>query len=1519
MSSSAIDALLNRVEPQKNKGSAIDELLKTTKRPAAPGGKFLRVTMADLEPTSEPQKKYRTIQESKGASGFTKKLENELSRWMNTNKPADIGEATAGIIKAFPGLYKSQDAIGRHYTAWRAHNQPLPGAQRPEVRKRMLERQLTPEQQRAALTPQSAESTFMMSGVPGANEQREYKELVEQTSYQPTEMSSFDTLVNLLFMGAPVGKAGQVIASKTGKVGKVVQGLGEAAEKIPGAKGIGARAGYRAVTGAAEFTALQPLFLIPELAKSGPKAYVDQMLDGLTQVNINNPMILGAVLKTVPATFLDVLSMRKVGTPVKPKEVQAAKAVHKAVKEYRQPEAVQAVRKPVTPQEVAPVASTRAVVAKSTVGAGAFQPTVETKVVVKEPWEVAREEYAVNRVPKIAEKSSPEWQNEVNERVKVRDEHRQSVDKALSEGKPVPPEVLADYPELSRPVLHKGTEIGKTKSPIGKSTSNAIARDSIFFSDLLTTPSFRKKGLSGLDVPTQRLVVERMLAALQDPEIRKSIIQSVPVDVVDNILMAKSPTQILLHDKSVFHSQSAVNADNTVSLRSDSADMIVRSLARATTKRSSLHPSEINRLSVDQQSTLGASAVGSNHAPIIPGKGIQVNTDLAAKYKPATKPAAEAVKVEPGDMVTTVDPDWPVLEVAHVDEAGATTFNIPGDGKVTLERGDLPEVVKSVTKAEEIAASERAEIVSAAQEVNQPRIDAINEHIAALRKGAKETGTTIKKMVKSGKGRVERTIQADTNLQDISEISRSLNMTEEQFREWASPIVRSKGGDFTVDTGGVKRQSGELYDTITGYELRLINEELTGKKVSIQSATAKRGEKATPVFGEASFVDSIERAARERIAARRAQQTPDVGDKKGQRGAVYNPVDDMADYVIIGAAKIAKGTIKFKDWSVEMVKEFGEEIQPTLNKIWRSAQDYNRKEIRPLAKDIQLFGGESDPRFKFVQALKTARMAEPQKELMFAQTRSERYGKLASAMESKKLTASEARIKGLGSLKGEFERPDFEIPNFSKDDLNQLMEMARSSDALHSHYERLDVMNAVNDLVESGKQPEPRLYAKLASVYGPEFARRLQNPDISNWINLSRRMWVEAGGLQRALQTGFEASWSLIQGWRMALMEPRQWSKGAYASTKAFFSEKSTKIMDDQVRTHPDYELAYQAGLHLPEVGETTHPAYRDDPFVINSLRKIPAIKQVYGASERAFVTPGNVNRMGLFSKYAQLQRELNAGKAAPKWQQFANTLSAAATGKVPFKPGKEYITMNEARQWARYTNVMSSRGFLGKGERAADVLGAPFYSLRNLAAQIEHPFYIFHPNKAIQAVAIRHWVQYAGLTTAILTTAKLAGYEVETDSTSSDFGKIKLGNRRFDMLGGYGPLIRMIIRTKEGKFKSAGGKRVPTSGSKEVGQFVRFKVSPIIGTVWNSVERKDAIGQPYDIKHWANILDDWLPMFAMNIYDTWKLEGFDKAKWVVPYVFYGGRLQTYDAAAGKNKKPKKSSGVAPASFNIKL
>lgn len=86
------------------------------------------------------------------------------------------------------------------------------------------------------------------------------------------------------------------------------------------------------------------------------------------------------------------------------------------------------------------------------------------------------------------------------------------------------------------------------------------------------------------------------------------------------------------------------------------------------------------------------------------------------------------------------------------------------------------------------------------------------------------------------------------------------------------------------------------------------------------------------------FLDEQERAARERLA-------------KSRNRLSSTPIDVYRDYAIIGAAKLGKGTIKFADWSEEMVKEFGEQIRPQLQRIYRQSREELRRAERLASKE----------------------------------------------------------------------------------------------------------------------------------------------------------------------------------------------------------------------------------------------------------------------------------------------------------------------------------------------------------------------------------------------------------------------------------------------------------------------------------------------------------------------------------------------------------------------------------------
>lgn len=87
-----------------------------------------------------------------------------------------------------------------------------------------------------------------------------------------------------------------------------------------------------------------------------------------------------------------------------------------------------------------------------------------------------------------------------------------------------------------------------------------------------------------------------------------------------------------------------------------------------------------------------------------------------------------------------------------------------------------------------------------------------------------------------------------------------------------------------------------------------------------------------------SYLDNAEKAARERIA------------KRGNRLS-STPFDQYADYSIIMAAKLGKGTIKAADFTEELVKEFGEKIRPQADRIFRQTKEVLRTQERKASKE----------------------------------------------------------------------------------------------------------------------------------------------------------------------------------------------------------------------------------------------------------------------------------------------------------------------------------------------------------------------------------------------------------------------------------------------------------------------------------------------------------------------------------------------------------------------------------------
>lgn len=117
-------------------------------------------------------------------------------------------------------------------------------------------------------------------------------------------------------------------------------------------------------------------------------------------------------------------------------------------------------------------------------------------------------------------------------------------------------------------------------------------------------------------------------------------------------------------------------------------------------------------------------------------------------------------------------------------------------------------------------------------------------------------------------------------------------------------------------------------------EAKAAEQDDAGGPTSAPDGGPERSKRPAQRFLDA--IDAMEKSARERIRRRQLPRGRDIG------GTTLP--EDVADIVIVGAAKLLKGTTKFGVWSKEMATEFGKRVKSRIREVWKQSRD--------LAQDI---------------------------------------------------------------------------------------------------------------------------------------------------------------------------------------------------------------------------------------------------------------------------------------------------------------------------------------------------------------------------------------------------------------------------------------------------------------------------------------------------------------------------------------------------------------------------------------
>lgn len=126
---------------------------------------------------------------------------------------------------------------------------------------------------------------------------------------------------------------------------------------------------------------------------------------------------------------------------------------------------------------------------------------------------------------------------------------------------------------------------------------------------------------------------------------------------------------------------------------------------------------------------------------------------------------------------------------------------------------------------------------------------------------------------------------------------------------------------------------------------------------------------------------------------------------------------------------------------------------------------------------------------------------------------------------------------------------------------------------------------------------------------------------------------------------------------------------------------------------------------------------------------------------------------------------------------------------------------------------------------------------------------------------------------------------ETDDDPESADFGKLRFGNTRYDLMTGFQQIFvffsRLLGHISRGE-----------SVSNTVKRFARSKASPTVGTLINLDQGKDMVGDPVTLQSEAVKLA--LPLYVQDMKDVYDEGGATGViTSAVPAVF-GVGVQTY-------------------------
>lgn len=592
-----------------------------------------------------------------------------------------------------------------------------------------------------------------------------------------------------------------------------------------------------------------------------------------------------------------------------------------------------------------------------------------------------------------------------------------------------------------------------------------------------------------------------------------------------------------------------------------------------------------------------------------------------------------------------------------------------------------------------------------------------------------------------------------------------------------------------------------------------------------------------------------------------------------------NPVGvGLFVFSVLGASG-AKIRAKVKAGKPVLKQDMAKAIDSIPESILTKKQ---KAKIKPALPDMEIMG-----------EIKKVSKLRREQEVLFSKERGKRFQEAREV--GQRIQGEKGFYAEKAKLEGELPKVEYKNPIFSQGKVDNLFITIANSRKLNY----LQSVSARDGLLKLlGKKeglPQTKQIEYLTMAFGEAPEAIIGKLGIGE---VAKKYALEATNVPRALMASYDLSFLGRQGIFIAARHPKIWLRAFMKQFKMFGVEKTYQNLMQDIRSRPNYDLMvngdaifgkkFKHKVALTERGEGVPLSLREEAFMGAELaEKIPVVGLGVRASNRAYTGTGNRLRADLFD--SMIKR-------------------ANKVGRNPYKEPKMVEGI------IKLTNAATGRGNLPEAiKSSAALLNATLFSPRLISSRLSllNPKFYIKLGPVARREAVEQLFAFAGMIATTLGIAKLAGAEVEMQLNplkpiSADWGKIKIGDTRIDIMGGFQQYIRAAFQFMSGKVVSTTSGKVTEVGKgfKPITRLdialrpLEYKLAPTASFAVALIRGRTAIGEPVKTPKEisSEVAKRFIPMVIQDVADLARDDPD-----LLPLAglgFFGFGLQTY--------KPKK-------------